>query len=79
MTPDKNPSDKTVSYDKENLLKRKLEEVVLNGNFLKLLLKRKLNYSESKYIDFLLYILYTMKILAQNGKKTYRISFNCRF
>ena len=69
MTPDKNPSDKTVSYDKENLLKRKLEEVVLNGNFLKLLLKRKLNYSESKYIDFLLYILYTMKILAQNGKK----------
>ena len=75
MTPDKNPSDKTVSYDKENLLKRKLEEVVLNGNFLKLLLKRKLNYSESKYIDFLLYILYTMKILAQNGKKTC-ISFN---
>ena len=69
MTPNKNPSDKTVSYDKENLLKRKLEEVVLNGNFLKLLLKRKLNYSESKYIDFLLYILYTMKILAQNGKK----------
>ena len=55
MTPDKNPSDKTVSYDKENLLKRKLEEVVLNGNFLKWLLKRKLNYSESKYIDFLLY------------------------
>ena len=78
MTPNKNPSDKTVSYDKENLLKRKLEEVVLNGNFLKLLLKRKLNYSESKYIDFLLYILYTMKILAQNGKKTC-ISFNCRF
>ena len=34
MTPEKNPSDRTVSYDKENLLKRKLEEVVLNGNFL---------------------------------------------
>ena len=55
MTPDKNPSDRTVSHDKDNLLKRKLEEVVLKGNFLKLLLKRKLNYSESKYIDFLLY------------------------
>ena len=59
MTPDKNPSDKTVSYDKENLLKRKLEEVVLKGNFLKLLFKRKLNYNESKYINLLLYILCT--------------------